>query len=126
EKRARAVVEWTALAGGVGLVWALVRLATHAREVALPIHPNRVLAWGEQPVLIARSLVAQLNLEDFSGRKLAAFTMLYLGVGIVALVLAMRHDGRERLRAAAPILIGGAVWFLVLTFPLAYVQPGWN
>jgi hypothetical protein len=108
-------------------LWAAGRAIAAHYGASLPPHGGLAgFPWGQIPRTLGMSVAAQLNLEELPP---LARTLVLTGYGSVvvgALALCPRAASRRRLRAALPVAILAACWFLVGAVPFAALLPDWN
>jgi hypothetical protein len=116
-------------AGAAALVGTLVwvgHVLARSHGMMLPSDVGAAPDPGRIGAALGRALVAGLDLEDLPpgiAWPIACAGVVALAAGVVRLA---RAAVRARVAAAAPVWLGGALWFAATAAPLAWVLPDWN
>lgn len=119
QPRARWLFGVTALGGA----WLALRLvaSTHGSAVPAGIASSSV---ARIPAALARSLAAQIGVEDLPPAMAFAVILAYAAL-VAACVWSARRSGASPSRADRGLVAGGLAWWLAGSLPLAGV-PDWN
>lgn len=117
---------WLGVAVALVAVWGAGYAIALSHGVALPPKTQGAFPLGDFPGVLAKGLVAQLNLEDLPDDRRAFFGTLYVIVFATVAALLFGAEARRRLKAARRAIEGGLWWFVIASAPLTLVLPDWN
>lgn len=120
-----AALRWGIAALAVLALWGAGLLVARARGAAWPAEESAGGALRAIPRVLGAGLAAQFNLEDVGAARRGFLLVAYGAVAATALVLASERAARARLARRAPLVLGGLLWFIAGSLPLAAVPP-WN
>jgi hypothetical protein len=126
-RKLRPTLTWVGVSVALAGVWGIGYLVALRHGVTLPPKAHGGgLPLGEVPGILGLGLLAGLNLEDVEGVPAAFFGSLYAVTFAAAALAMLRPQSRERLKAHAWAIAGGAAWFVAGSLPLTLVLPDWN
>lgn len=126
----RRALPWVAVSAAVGAAWFLLHSSGQTRGTHfLPANLAGGHPFRDYLVTLWRILLAQLNLEEWSGGARTTFLVAYGGIfGALALISLVRwtRRGRGGERAWAETASGAIAWLLACALPLSFLSNQWQ